>query len=236
MARHRLILGFIACLSIGTLVGRTLSQTGGEFGGGSGFGRRAGGLGGSSGASTTSRRSTDASREASLKGAVGATDEQWPVIIRKREKGRQWQRTACIGIKTSGGGGGSSGSRSSQSWGGTATGPGARGGAGGSGFAGPMGTQPTIEEKQQSSSWMRWQWYRSWGSKPAQKDDEKLCDALFTLLRNGNANPEAIRQKMNALSGAREQSKQELAEARKELRDSLTLDQEARLVALGWLD
>jgi hypothetical protein len=237
MARHKLILGLIACCSIGTLVGRTLSQTGGGFGGGSGFGRRAGGSGGSSGASTTSRRSTDASREASLKGAVGATDEQWPGIIPKLEKVRQLQRTACIGIKTSsGGGGGSSGSRSSQSWGGTATGPGVRGGAGGSGFAGPMGTRPTIEEKQQSSSWMRWQWYRSWGSKPAQRDDEKRCDALFSLLKNGNASPDAIRGKMDALAKARERRKQELAEARKELRDSITLGQEARLLALGWLD
>jgi hypothetical protein len=41
---------------------------------------------------------------------------------------------------------------------------------------------------------------------------------------------------MDALVEAREQRRLELAEARKELRELLTLDQEARLVALGWLD
>ena len=37
MARHKLILGLIACGSIGMLVGRTLSQTRGGFGAGGGF-------------------------------------------------------------------------------------------------------------------------------------------------------------------------------------------------------
>jgi len=232
MAKRKLILGSIACLSIGLLVGQTLSQTRGGFRAGGGFGRPRTGSRGSSGVSrSTSKKTTDESREASLKGAVGATDEQWTVIKPKLEKVRQLQRTARIGIMTSGGGGGGS-----QSRGGSRSGSGVRGGAGGSGFTGPMGTGPTTETKRQSSSWMQWQWYRSWGSKPAQRDDEKRCDALFSLLKNGNANAEGIRQKMNALSKAREQSRQELAGVREELRELLTADQEARLVALGWLD
>lgn len=236
MSKRKLILGSIACLSIGLLVNQTLSQTRGGFGSGGGYGRPRTGSGSSSGVSrSTSRKATDESKEASLKGAVGATDEQWTVIKPKLEEVRQLQRKACIGIMISGGGGGG-GSRSSQSRGGTATGPGVGGGAGGSGSAGGMDPGATTETKQQNGNWMQWQWSRSWGSKPAQKDDEKLCDALFSLLRSRNANPQGIRQKMNALRKAREQSKEELAKARKELRELLTPNQEARLVALGWLD
>jgi len=242
MSKRKIVLGLTACLGVGLLVSRTLSQTQGGFGGGGGYGRTRTCSRGSSGIRrSTSRETTDESKQASLKGAVGATDEQWLVIKPKLEKVRQLQRIACIAIMTSsGGGGGGSGSRSSQSWGGTATGPGVKAGggvgAGGSGFAGPMDTRSTNEESQQSSSWMRWKWYKSWGSKPPQRDDEKRCDALFSLLKNGNANPEEIRQKMNELSKAREQRKDEMTKARTELRELLTLDQEARLVALGWLD
>jgi len=141
------------------------------------------------------------------------------------------QRQASISIATSGGGGGGS-----QSRGGSRSGPGVRGGAGGSGFSGPIGTGPATETKRQNNSWMRWQWYRSWGSEPAQRDDEKLCESLFNLLKSRNAGPEAIREKMAALAKARERRKQELTEAREELRELITLDQEARLLALGWLD
>ncbi len=242
MTKRKLILASVACLSIGLLVSQTLSQSRGGFGGGGGFGRPRTGSRGSSGSSTSiSRKATDESREASLKGAVGATDEQWLVIKPKLEKVRQLQRIACIAIMTSsGGGGGGSGSRSSQSWGGTATGPGVKAGcgvgAGGSGFAGPMGTGPTTETKRQNSSWIRWQWYRSWGSELARRDDEKLCESLFNLLKRRNAEPEAIREKMVALAEARERRKQELTEAREELRELITLDQEARLLALGRLD
>ncbi len=221
MTRCKLVLGLIACLSISLLVSRTLSQTRGGFGGGGGFGRPQMGPQNSSGIRrSTTRETTDKSKEASLKGAVGATDEQWAVIKPKLEKVRQLQRIACIGIMIQGGSSGG-GSRSLQSRASTAT--------------GPIHTDVTSDTKQQSR-WMRWKWYRSWGSQPPQRDAEKLCDALFNLLKSGNADPGEIRQNMNALSKTREQRKEELAKARKELRELLTLDQEARLVALGWLD
>ena len=226
MPKRRLILGSIVCLITGMLVGRTLSNTRGGFEAGSGFGRPPSSTGRSPGISRSrSREVTDESKQASLKGAVGATDEQWVVIKPKLEKVRQLRKIACIGIMTSGGGSGGS-----QSQGGFATGSGVRGGAG------AMNARAATETKAESSSWMRWQWYRSWGSKPAQSDDEKLCDDLLRLLRSKKANPEQIRQKMNALSNARELRRQELARARKELRELLTPDQEARLVALHWLD
>jgi len=232
MARHRLILGLIACGITGTLVGRTLSQTGGGFRAGSGFGRPPIGSGGSGGVSR-SRRSkvTEESKEASLRGAVGASEQQWIAIKPRLEKVRQLQRQASISIATSGGSSGGF-----QSRGGSRSRPGVRGGAGSSGFAGPMGAGPTTETKRQNNSWMRWQWYRSWGSEPALRDDEKLCESLFDLLKRSNAAPGAIREKMVALAKARERRKKELTEAREELRELITLDQEARLLALGWLD
>ena len=232
MAERILILGSIACLSIVVLVGRTLSQTRGGFGAGGGFGRPPIGSRGSGGVrKSRSSKVTEQSKEASLRGAVGASEQQWTAIKPRLERVRQLQRQASISIATSGGGGGGS-----QSRGGSRSGSGVRGGAVGSGFAGPIGTGPTTETKRQSSSWMRWQWYRSWGSEPALRDDEKQCESLFNLLKRRNAAPEAIREKMVALAKAREQRKQELTEARKELRELITLDQEARLLALGWLD
>ena len=232
MARHKLILGLIACGSISMLVGRTLSQTRGGFGTRGGIGRPPIGSGGSGGVSRSrSSKVTEQSKQASLRGAVGASEEQWTAIKPRLEKVRQLQRQASISIATGGGGSGGS-----QSRGGSRSGSGVRGGAGGSGFAGPMGTGPTTETKRQNSSWMRWQWYRSWGSEPARRNDEKLCESLFNLLKRRNAEPEAIREKMVALAEARERRKQELTEAREELRELTTLDQEARLLALGWLD
>ena len=83
---------------------------------------------------------------------------------------------------------------------------------------------------------MEWRWYASWGRRPPEKQDEKLCAGLFNLLKDKNAKPEELKQKMDELRKARELKTQELTEARKELRELLTLDQEARMVALGWLD
>lgn len=65
---------------------------------------------------------------------------------------------------------------------------------------------------------------------------ERICRELNTLLDNPNSSPEAIRQKMTELRQERENAKRQLDKAQKELREVLTLRQQARLVLMGILD
>jgi len=172
---------------------------------------------------------SDEDRQASLKGVAGATDEQWAVIKPKLEKVWQLRQTTSIGISI-GASRGSSSSSQGRGWG---TGG---GGGGGSGFggSGPDGSMRTSTS--QASVEVAWRWATSWGRRPPEKQDEKLCADLFNLLKDKNPKPEELKQKMDELRKARERKTQELADARKELREVLTLDQEARMVALGWLE
>jgi len=61
-------------------------------------------------------------------------------------------------------------------------------------------------------------------------------DALQTTLQNTAATPDEIKAKLTALRAAREKAKQELAVAQKQLKEVLTLRQEAQLVMMGMLD
>ena len=65
---------------------------------------------------------------------------------------------------------------------------------------------------------------------------DKASQALQTTLQNTSATPDEIRTKLTALRGAREKAKQELAIAQKQLKEVLTLRQEAQLVMMGMLD
>jgi Spy/CpxP family protein refolding chaperone len=66
-------------------------------------------------------------------------------------------------------------------------------------------------------------------------EDENLA-ALETLLEDENATSGEIKVKLSALRKAREQAKQELVAAQKQLRELLTLRQEAMLVVMGLLE
>ncbi len=255
MLRHKIVLGSVVCLLTAALVSQTLSQTGGGSGAGAGFRRLPTGSAIPGGTSKSPRRKvTDESREASLRGAVGATEEQWSLIKPKLEKlwqlrqkvgsgiridaasssgplhvGADPELCPSIGIEIGPARGSSSGSSSSYSS--QSRGKAAGGGGGGGGGGGAVGTA-----KPQEGVEVAWRWWPSWGRKPPEKPDEKVCADLFNLLKDRNAKPEELKQKMDQLRKAREQNKQDLAQARKELRDGLTLDQEARMVALGWLE
>lgn len=64
---------------------------------------------------------------------------------------------------------------------------------------------------------------------------EKATDALSTTLENQSASAETIKQQLTALRQAREKAKQDLAAAQQELRQILSLRQEAILVLNGQL-
>jgi hypothetical protein len=64
----------------------------------------------------------------------------------------------------------------------------------------------------------------------------KASDALQTTLENASAAPDEIKAKLTALRTAKEKARQELATAQKDLRDVLSLRQEAQLVLMGMLN
>lgn len=65
---------------------------------------------------------------------------------------------------------------------------------------------------------------------------DTAAQALQTTLGNSEATPDEIKAKLTALRSAREKARQELAKARQELRQVLTLRQEAQLVLMGMLE
>ena len=71
---------------------------------------------------------------------------------------------------------------------------------------------------------------------PPQSDVQKKTAELQTLLQNKEASPDQIKAALKGLREARAKVADELTAARKELREVLTLKQEAQLVLMGLLD
>jgi len=65
---------------------------------------------------------------------------------------------------------------------------------------------------------------------------QKAQETLQQTLEDQNASTDAIKSQMTALREVREKVRQEMAQAQQELRDVLTLRQEAQLVVTGMLD
>ena len=65
---------------------------------------------------------------------------------------------------------------------------------------------------------------------------DKALQELRAALENQEAKPEDIKNKLTTLREAREKAKQQLDKAQQELRELLSLRQEAQLVVMGLLD
>jgi Spy/CpxP family protein refolding chaperone len=65
---------------------------------------------------------------------------------------------------------------------------------------------------------------------------QRAADELQQLLTGGSATPEQIKAKLDSLRQLREALKQELAQARAQLQQVLTVKQEATLVLTGILE
>ena len=74
------------------------------------------------------------------------------------------------------------------------------------------------------------------GMNREQTEVEKIQQALQTTLEDTSASTDTIKQQLTQLRAAKEKSKQELAKAQQDLRQVLTLRQEAVLVLMGMLD
>lgn len=234
-----IIFGAIICLSVAILAGKTLSQPRAGNRPSDRFYRGIRDSKNYSGVSNSTRRQvTDETKEKSVKGAVGANDEQWKVIKPKLEKVKKLRRQAFMVINTAGGGSGSSQRSNIPQRAGTTGQRPQSGGAGGGAFikGEKIGGSSNRTTKNGASIFMQWKWAKGWDEKDEQRKDQKICYELFHLLHDKNASLSEIRQKMDKLRIGRQETKKELAEAQQQLRQVLTLDQQARLVALGWLD
>lgn len=69
-----------------------------------------------------------------------------------------------------------------------------------------------------------------------QTEVEKATEQLRTLLENTSATPDQIKNQLTTVRAAREKTKQQLAVAQQELRQIITLRQEAQCVMMGILD
>ena len=91
---------------------------------------------------------------------------------------------------------------------------------GGRRFGGPAG-QPGETRPEQSSE---------------QSPVQKAAEELRTIVDSEGAGESDIKQKLTAYREAREEARKELAKAQEELREVLTLRQEAQLVLMGTLE
>lgn len=69
-----------------------------------------------------------------------------------------------------------------------------------------------------------------------QSETAQAADALRETLDNDASTPEQIKEQLTAYRAARENAREELAKAQAELREVLSLRQEARLVLMGTLE
>jgi hypothetical protein len=65
---------------------------------------------------------------------------------------------------------------------------------------------------------------------------EKATDSLQEALASEDTPPAQIKERLTAYRAAREKARQELDKAQKELREVLSVRQEAQLVLMGTLD
>ena len=83
-----------------------------------------------------------------------------------------------------------------------------------------------------------WQWQRpSLKKSPdALSESEKVCEQLLDALEPNRPDRDQVRRQVEALRKAREQRQRELRQARRQLRELVTPEQEARLILMGYLD
>jgi len=141
-----------------------------------------------------------------MKEMLGADDQAWKVMEPRLNKVMELSRQAQSGR---GGMGMMGGGFAMRGRGGPEGGP--QGGPQGErrGPMGPMGEQTALD---------------------------KAMTQLRETLQSSSASPEEIKKQLTAVRQAREKAKQELAVAQQDLKQILTVKQEAQLVVMGLLD
>lgn len=148
--------------------------------------------------------------EQRMREMLGATDQEWKVL------GPRVMKVQELARQSAGGGPG------------MMFGPMGRRGAGGPGMGGPVTGGPGGDRLGGRVIGM--------GMNRELTEVEKIQEELQTLLENTAATPEQIKQQVTKLRAAREKAKQDLAKAQQDLRQILTVRQEAQLVLMGMVD
>jgi chromosome segregation ATPase len=153
------------------------------------------------------RKQVEKQRQKQLQEELGATDEEWKALAPKIEKVMTLSRL----VGDDGGAGGMPGGMPGGMFGGML-----------GGGPGPMPGRAMFMGGADPNA------------KPA--EIEKKSKTLQTLLDNKQAKPEDVTAALKAYRDARAKTKQDLAKAQQELRDLLTVRQEAQLVTMGILE
>jgi hypothetical protein len=142
------------------------------------------------------------------KSALGASEEQWKLIKAKLEKVRllRGQANSTVGLFLAGG----------------------------------SSDNKTNLRTRAKSEVPTWQWKQPWKDKAPEEltEAQKLAKQLIALVENNNTTAEQFRRKMDALRKARSEEAEiesQLSGVRKELREMLTIRQEAALILMKWL-
>jgi flagellar motility protein MotE (MotC chaperone) len=146
-----------------------------------------------------------------MKQDLGVNDEEWKVLQPRIEK------VQTLAMQSRGGMRGMSGRRGGR----PGEGPGDR----------PQGDRPKGDRPEGD----RPKADRPEGDRP-QSEVEKKATELRTVLENKEAKPEEIKTALTALREARAKARQELETAQKELREVVSVRQEAVFVTMGLLD
>jgi Spy/CpxP family protein refolding chaperone len=142
-----------------------------------------------------------------MKESLGSSDDEWKVIEPQLEKVFNLARQSSPGMGMWGGRGGRGR--------GPGSGPGGQGG--GENAAAPAAGGP-----------------RGGDANPSEV--AKAAQELSTVASDKSSSNDAIKAKIQALRAAREKARADLTAAQKELRELLSLRQEATLVSMGLLD
>jgi hypothetical protein len=97
---------------------------------------------------------------------------------------------------------------------------------------------PGPVKKQVGDINLGWQWQRPWLDKnpAALSENEKASERLLGVFEGDKPNPEQIRQQVEAVRKVRQQRQAQLQEARWQLHEIVTPEQEAKLILLGYLE
>jgi hypothetical protein len=137
------------------------------------------------------------------------------------------------------GGSGGSGSSGSVRYGfGSGSGPRPpRPGGGGSGGGAGVGPEQPVKKRVGELN-LGWTWRRPSESKDAASltEGEKVCEGLLDAIEAKDPDPSAVKEHIEKLRRLREQAKRDLEEARRQLREVVNAEQEAKLILMGYLD
>jgi len=244
MSTRKIILGLVACLSLGILAQQVLSQSTGSSGFSGGTGRmqprstRPSRMPGQPDfermremsheekmqyfqqLAEEQRKAAEEQEAIAMQQALGANDEQWKVIEPRLKKVKRYREQAFIGTKPP----------LKSNFSSFSTGPGGAQGFGGfsGGFqfqAGASGQGTMVPNSTGRQNFD--------GPLP---DGEILCEEIQRLLNDPQATPEQVSQKLDALRTAREKARRQWVAAQQQLREVLDYRQQARLVLMGLLD